>query len=117
MFERSEFLPLLKTAVKWRDPANGGQGGRAPFSAYSVNLGTCTRYVYPDLQSMATSGDATPRPLWLLTRYLGTRNQYMSPDNYLEQLQLRLRHTGWGVQNKINNLTNSANNQEIPISD
>ncbi len=33
---------------------------------------------------MATSGGATLRPLWLLTRYLGTRNEYMSPDNYLK---------------------------------
>ena len=35
MFERSEFLPLLKANVTWREPAKGGQGGRAPFSAYS----------------------------------------------------------------------------------
>jgi len=33
MFERSEFLPLLKSAALFREPE--GQGVRAPFSAYS----------------------------------------------------------------------------------
>ena len=35
MFERSEFLQFLKETISWRETANGGQGGRAPFSAYS----------------------------------------------------------------------------------
>jgi len=36
MFERSEFLPLLKAAVEWREPADGktGQGGRAYFFCF-----------------------------------------------------------------------------------
>ena len=38
-------------------------------------------YVKYDFHS---GGGATLRPLWLLTRYLGTRNEYMSPDNYLK---------------------------------
>ncbi len=34
MFEAlAEFLPLLKTVVEWREPANSGQGGRAYFFA------------------------------------------------------------------------------------
>ncbi len=36
MFEAlAEFLPILKAAVEWREPAIGGQGVRVPFSAYS----------------------------------------------------------------------------------
>ena len=53
MSEQSEFLPLLKADVEWKEPAIGGQGGRVPFSAYSF---------VAQQKSKATSGGATPRP-------------------------------------------------------
>ena len=54
MFERSEFLPLLKSAALFREPE--GQGVRAPFSAYSF-------VVYKRVRRRAGS---QPRDLGLL---------------------------------------------------
>ncbi|SEA12403.1 hypothetical protein SAMN05660420_01290 [Desulfuromusa kysingii] len=59
MSERSEFLPLLKAAVEWREPA--GQGGRVCFFAY---------FLVTQQESEAASGAATPRP-YDLSKYCG----------------------------------------------
>ncbi len=64
MFEAlAEFLPLLKAAVEWREPAvaegYGGQGVRAYFFA---------SFLWTHKEMKVPGGGATPRPSGLLIR-------------------------------------------------
>ena len=78
-------MSLLKAVMEWREPANGGQGGRAYFFA---------SFLWTDKEMKAPSGGATPRPFGLLihipripTRIPGTRNSDHVPEILIDDLR------------------------------